>query len=31
VTPGAAEALALQPAATPWLIIKTYSCRVLAD
>jgi molybdate transport system ATP-binding protein len=30
VTPAAAEALALQPRAMAWLIIKTYSCRVLA-
>jgi molybdate transport system ATP-binding protein len=30
VTPGGADALVLQPDARPWLIIKTYSCRILA-
>jgi molybdate transport system ATP-binding protein len=30
LTPGGAEALSLRPDDRPWLIIKTYSCRVLA-
>ena len=31
VTPGAVEALQLRPGRPLWLIVKTYSCRVLAE
>ena len=31
VTPSAAQALQLRPGSEVWLIIKTYSCRVLAE
>ena len=31
LTPGGAAALGLQPGAELWVVIKTYSCRVLTE